>query len=88
MQTILPSSLVLNSMKIEIHRTIILPVVLYECETWSITLREDDRVEVFESRMLWKICGPKRYEVTGEWRKLHNEELYDQYSANIVEVIK
>jgi hypothetical protein len=52
-------------------------VVLYECETWSLTLREENRLRVFENRMLRRIFGPKRDEVTGEWRKLHNEELRD-----------
>ena len=68
---------------------IILPVVLYGCETWSLTLREEHRLRVFENRVLRGIFGPKRDEVTGEWRKLHNEELNDLYcSLNIVRVIK
>jgi hypothetical protein len=54
-----------------------LAVVLYGCETWSLTLREEHRLRVFENRMLRKIFGPKKYEVTGEWRELHNEELRD-----------
>ena len=58
-------------------RTIILPVVLYGCETWSLTLREKHRLRVFENRVLRRIFGPKRDAVTGEWRKLHNEELND-----------
>jgi len=66
-----------------------LPVVLYGCETWSLTLREECRLTVFENRALKRIFGPKRDEVTGEWRKLHNEELNDLYpSPNIVQVIK
>jgi len=74
---------------IKIHRTIILPVVLYGCETWSFTLREKRRLRVFENRMLRKILLPKRDEVTREWRKLHNEELDVLYcSPNIVRVIK
>jgi hypothetical protein len=56
---------------------IILPVVLYVCETWSLTLKEELRLRVFEDRMLGRIFGPKRDDVTGEWRKLHNEELRD-----------
>jgi hypothetical protein len=59
---------------------IILPVVLYACETWSLTLREEHGLRVFENRVLRRIFGPKRDEVTGEWRKLHNEELRDLYS--------
>jgi hypothetical protein len=66
-----------------------LPVDLYGCETWSLTIREESRLKVFENRMWWRIFGPKRYEVTGEWRKLHNEELKDLYcSPSIVRVIK
>ena len=75
--------------QIKIHRTIILPVVLYGCETWSLTLREERRLRVFENRVLRRVFGPKRDEVTGEWRKLHNEELRDLYSLpNIVRVVK
>jgi hypothetical protein len=64
-------------------------VVLYGCETWSLTLREERRLRVFENRVVWKVFGPKRDEVTGEWIKLHNEELNDLYSLpNIVRVVK
>ena len=78
-----------KNVKIKIYRTIILPVVLYECETWSLTLREEHRLRVFENRVLRRIVGPTRDGVTGEWRKLHNEELNDPYcSPNIVRVIK
>jgi hypothetical protein len=62
-----------KSKKIEIYRTIILPVVVYGCETWSLTLREECRLRVFEKRVLRRIFGPKRDKLTGEWRKLHNE---------------
>ena len=66
-----------------------MPVVLYGCETWSLTLREERRLRVFENRVLRRIFGPKRNEVTRELRKLHNEELIDLYSSpNIVRVIK
>jgi hypothetical protein len=67
----------------------ILPLVLYGCETWSLTLKEERRLRVFENRVLRRIFGPKRDEVTGEWRKLHNEEVNGLYSLlNIVRVIK
>jgi hypothetical protein len=61
-------------------KSIILPVVLYECETWSLTLREEHRLRVFENRVLKRMFGPKRDEVKGGWRELHNEELHDLYS--------
>jgi hypothetical protein len=67
----------------------ILPVVLYGCETCSLTLREEHRLGVFEDRVLRRIFGPKRDEVTGEWRTLHNEELHDLYSSpSIIRIIK
>jgi len=87
-QNLLCSSLLPKNLKIKIYRTIILPVVLYGCETWSLTLREERRLRVFENRVLRRIFGPKRDEVTGEWRKLHNEEMNNLYSPNIVRVIK
>jgi hypothetical protein len=65
-----------KSVKIKIYRTIILPVVLYGCESWSLTLKEECRLRVFENKVLRRIFGPKRDEVTGEWRRLHNKELY------------
>jgi len=76
-------------LEIKIYRTIILPVVLYGCETWSLTLREERRLKVFEKRVLRRIFGPEGDEVTGEWRELHNEELNNLYSSpSIVRVIK
>ena len=88
-QNILSSSLLSKNLEVKIYRTLILPVVLYGCETWSLTLREEHRLMVFEKRVLRRIFGPKRDEVTGEWRKLHNEELNDLYSSpSIVRVIK
>jgi hypothetical protein len=75
--------------KLRIYKMIILPVVLYGCETWSLTLREEHRLTVFEKRVLRRIFGPKRDEVTGKWRKLHNEELRDlYYSPSIIRIIK
>ena len=80
---------VFKNSNLKIYRTIILPVVVYGCETWSLTLTEERRLRVFEDRVLMRVFGPKRGEVTGEWRKLHNEELSDLYSlSNIVRVVK
>jgi hypothetical protein len=77
----------IKNVKIKIYKTVILPVVLYGCETWSLTLRKEHRLRVFESRVL-RIIVPKR-EVGGSWRKLHNDELHSLYSSpNIVRVIK
>jgi hypothetical protein len=69
-----------KNLKIKIYSIIILPVFLYGFATWSLTLREERRLTVFENRTLRRVFGPKRDEVTGEWRKLHNEELSDLYS--------
>ena len=78
-----------KKLKIKIYRTIILSLVFYGHENWSLTLREECRLKVFENRVLRRIFGPKRDEVTGEWRKLHNEELNDLYSSsNFVRLIK
>jgi PAS domain-containing protein len=81
--------LLFKNLKVKIYRTIILPVVLYGCETWSLTLREERRLRVFENRVFRRVFGSKRDEVTGKWRKLHNEELSDLYSLpNIARVVK
>jgi hypothetical protein len=75
--------------KIKIYKTIILPLVLYQCDTWSLTPKEEQRLRVYENRVLRRIFGPKREEVVGGWRRLHNEELHNLYpSPNIVGVIK
>jgi len=88
-QNLLSSSLLSKKLKIKVYRTIILPVVLYGCETWSLILREERRLRMFENRVLRRVFGPKRNEVAGEWRKLHNEELSSLYSlSNIVRVVK
>jgi hypothetical protein len=72
-QNLLSSSLLSRNVKIGMYKTIILPVVLYECETWSLTLREELKLRAFENSMLGRIFGPKRDEVRGGWRKLHNK---------------
>ena len=80
-QNFLSSRLLSKNLKTKIYRTIIRPLVLYGCETWSLTLREEYRLRVFENRVLRRIFGPRRDEVTGKWRKLHNEELNDLHSS-------
>jgi len=81
MQNLLTSSLLSKNLKINIYRTVILPFVLYASETWTLKLREERRLRVFENRVLRRIFGPKTDEVTREWRILHNEELNDLYSS-------
>jgi hypothetical protein len=80
--------LLAKNIKIKIYRIIILPIVLYGRETWSLTLREECRLRVYENSVLRRIFGPKRDKVTGEWRRLCKEELNDLYSPNIFQVIK
>jgi hypothetical protein len=87
--TIRSSRLLSRNLKVKIYKIIILPVVLNGCETWSLTLREEHRLRVFENRVLRRIFGQKRDEVTGDWRKLHSEELHILYSSpNIIGQIK
>jgi hypothetical protein len=75
--------------KVRIYKTIILPMVLYGCETWSLTVREEHKLRMFENRVLRRIFAPKRDRVMGWWRKLHNEELHNLYSSpSIIEVEK
>jgi hypothetical protein len=77
----LSSRLLSRNVKVKIYKTIILPIVLYGCETWSLTLRKEHRLRVFENRVLRRIFGHKRAEVTGEWRKLHSEKLLILYPS-------
>jgi len=84
-----PSRFLSKNVKIKIYRPIILPVVLYGCETWSLILWEERKLSLFENMVLRRIFGPRRYKVTRKWRRFHNEELNDLYcSPNIVRVIK
>ncbi|KAJ4434646.1 hypothetical protein ANN_23210 [Periplaneta americana] len=88
-EKLLSSSLLSKNLKVRIYKTVILPVLLYGCETWTLTLREEHRLRVFENKVLRKIFGAKRDEVTGEWRKLHNAELHALYSSpDIIRNIK
>ena len=88
-QNLLSSRLLSKNLKIQIYRTIILLVGLCGCETWPLTLRKERKLGVFEKKVLRRIFGPRRDEVTGEWRRFHNKELNDLYSSpNIVRVIK
>jgi hypothetical protein len=84
----LSSCLISKNLNIKIYKTVIFPVVLYGCETWSLTLGEEHRLRIFENRVLRRIFGPKREE-DGSWRIWHNDELHDQYSSpNIIRVIR
>ena len=89
MQNHLSSSLLSKNLKIKIYRPIIVPVFLYGCETWSLTLREEHGLRMFENWVLRRIFGHRRDEVIREWRKLHTEKLNDLYSSpSIVRVMK
>ncbi|KAJ4434842.1 hypothetical protein ANN_23413 [Periplaneta americana] len=80
-EKLLSSSLLSKNLKVRIYKTVTLPVLLYGCETWTLTLGEEHRLRVFENKVIRKIFGVKRDEVTGEWRKLHNTELHALYSS-------
>ena len=89
LEKILSSRLLPKKLKVNTYKTIILPVVLYGCETWSLALREEHRLRVFENKVLRKIFGAKRDKITGDWRKLHNAELHALYSSpNIIRDLK
>ena len=89
LEKMLSSHLHSKKLKVNTYKTIILLVVSYDCETWSLTLREEHRLQVFKNKVLRKIFGAKRDENTGEWRKLHNAELHALYSSpNIIRNLK
>jgi hypothetical protein len=83
-QSLLSSCLLSRNVKVKIYKPIILPVVLYGCETWSLRLRKENRLRVFDNQVPRRMFGPSKDEVTGEWRKLHNEELHILYSTQIL----
>ena len=88
LEKILSSRLLTRKLKVKTYKTIILPVVLFGCETWSLTLKEEHRLRMFENKVLRKIFGANKDEITGEWRKLHNAELHALYSSpNIIRSI-
>jgi hypothetical protein len=88
-QNLLSSRLLLKNVKIRIYKILILPVLLYGCEIWSLTLRKEHKLRVFENKVLRRIFGPKRDGVMGGWGKLHNKELHDLYSLpSIIRIIK
>jgi hypothetical protein len=87
-QNLLSPLLLSENIKTSVYKTKILPVVLYGCETWSLILREEHRLTVLENRVLRRIFKQKKDEVTGVWRKLHNEELHNLYpSSSIIRMI-
>jgi hypothetical protein len=88
-QSLLSFHLLSRNLKVKMYKTILLPVVLHGCETWSLTLREEHRLRVLENTVLRRIFGAMRDEVTGEWRKLHSRELHNLYSSpDIIRQIK
>jgi hypothetical protein len=87
-QNLLSSRLLSQNVKVRIYKTIILPVVLYGCEIWSLTVREEHKLRVFENRVLKRIFGRKRDGVTGGWRKLHNKKLHNLFSSpSVIRII-
>ena len=83
------SQLLSKNIKLKIYKTVVLPVIFYGCETWTLTLREEKRLQVFENKVLRKIFGPKSEEQTGEWRRLHNGELRDLHGKpDIMRIVK
>jgi len=88
-QKLLTSRFISRKMKLKIYRTVILPVILSGCESWSTTLADEHKLRVFENKVFRKIYGPKRDEMTGKWRRLHNEELHGLYdSLDVVKILK
>ena len=88
LEKMLSSRLLSKKLKVKTYKTIVLPVVLYGCKTWSLTLREEHRLRVFENKVHRKIFGAKKDEITCDWRKLHNAELHALYSSpNIIIII-
>jgi hypothetical protein len=87
-QKLVSSCLLSVNIKIKMYRSMILPVVVYGCETWSVTLKDEHRLRVFNNRVLRKIFGSKRDDVTRSWGKLHNEELHALYSSPNIWVMK
>ena len=89
LEKILSSCLLSKKLKVKTYKTIILPVLLYGCETWSLTLTEEHRLRMFENKVLRKMFGATKEEITGEWRMLHNAELHALYcSPNIIRTLK
>ena len=82
------SQLLSKNIKLKIHETVLLPVILYVCETWTLTLREEKRLTVFKNKVLRKIFGLKRDDQTDQWRRLHNGELNDLYGkSDIIRIV-
>ena len=88
LQGLVSTQLLSKNIKLKIYKTLILPVILYGFDTWTLTLREETILQVFENKFLSKIFGPKRDDQIGEWRRLHNGELYDLYGKpDIIRIV-